>query len=400
MKYILLLIISLVYVIPLCAQQPGDINLKNSEIESIRQSKIKSKSVIQYHYVKGDESALADSGYKSFYFGYDELGRITEYKKYHVFTDLTVKEMFQYGKNNRITVNTRYNSRDDRIETITYRYNKKGSLKSQTHEAYYNSVRTGVYFSIAANVNESDLFVRVQQELQIEPPLESYTIIVNVTDAEELNQYVVIGDEADPTSLRFSWSQLSMESQRDLLSYTGPNRKEHEYISKFLSKVVYKYDNRGNPVRKEVYNTAGDLLEKESYRYDDMNRKTGYTKFTQSGKPGSGENYLYDAGGKISESIGIEPGGGSSGRLVYKYDNNGNLTDKIWYNSTGDINGKFTIVYDDNNRLTEEIHFRGESERELSFKYKYNELGNIEEIIKFDVNNQKEKLTKYIYEYY
>ncbi len=381
------------------AQQISDITQRNKDRVQVQSSRIKSKSIIEYHYAKGEE-VLADSGYKSFYYAYDEQGRITEYTKYHVFTDLTVKELYQYGKNDNITLNTRYNSRNDKIETITYKYNKKGELKSQLHETYYNTVRTGVYFSIVANINENELFLNVENELEIDPPLETYTIIVNITDPEELNQYIVIGDEADPTSPRYSWSQLTMETQRDLLAYTGPNKKEHEYISKFLSNVIYKYDSKGNLTGREVYNTSGDMLEKESYRYDSENRRTGYTKYNDKGKAGSGEAYVYNSSGLISESMGIEPDGRGSGKLVYKYDDPGNLVEKIWYNSVGEISGKFTYTYDKNNRLAEETRYRGEGEREFSLKYTYNELGDIADIVKYDVNNHKEKLTRYIYQYY
>lgn len=390
-----LLLISNVY-----TQSIPDITQKNRDRNSVQKSRIKSKSIIEYHYNKSDNETLADSGYKSFYYGYDELGRITEYTKYHVFTDLTVKELYQYSKTDNIAVNTRYNSKNDRIETITYKYSKKGRLKSQVHEAYYNTVRAGVYFSISANINESELFLNVQKELEIDPPLESYTIIVNITDPEELNQYIVIGDEADPSSPRYSWSQLTMELQRGLLEYTGPNKKEHTYISKFLSSIVYKYDGNGNLTSREVYNTAGDLLEKESYRYDTQSRRTGYTKYNENGKPRSGENYVYNAAGQLSESMGIEPNGNTSGRLVFKYDESGNVLEKAWYNSAGELNGKFTYLYDNENRLLEETRYRGENEREYSLKYSYNELGDIFRIIRYDVNGHKEKLTSYVYEYY
>jgi len=82
-----------------------------------------------------------------------------------------------------------------------------------------------VAFSILANVNENEMFSKLQEELEIEPKLESYTITVNVSDQDELNQYVVIGDELDPTSPRYSWSQFSISTQRGLLSYTGPTGK-------------------------------------------------------------------------------------------------------------------------------------------------------------------------------
>lgn len=391
----------LIFLINTTFSQPiSDITQKNNNRADIQRSHIKSKSIIEYHYVKGDETALADSGYKSFYYSFDEQGRITEYTKYHVFSDLTIKELYQYGKNDKININTRYNSKNDRIETITYKYNKKGQLKSQQHDAYLNTVRAGVYFTIVANINESELFLNVQKDLEIDMPFESYTIIVNITDPEELNQYIVIGDESDPTSPRYSWSQLSMESQRGLLEYSGPNKKEHEYMSKFLSRVAYKYDANGNLISREVYNTAGDMLEKELYRYDANNRRSGYTKYNEKGKAGSGEAYSYNSSGLITESMGVEPDGRGSGKLVYKYDESNNLIEKVWYNAAGEVSGKFIYTYDNNNRLTEETRFRGTDEKEFSMKYSYNELGDISEIIRYDINDHKEKLVRYVYEYY
>jgi hypothetical protein len=382
------------------SQSVNDINQKNSERIRIQSSHIRSMSIIEYQYVKGSESILADSGFKSFYYAYDELGRMTEYKKYHVYPDLTLKELYQYGKNDKISVNTRYNSKGDRIETITYKYSSSGRLKSQVHEAYYNSVRTGVYFSILANINELELFETLQHELEIDPVLESYTIIVNIVDPEELNQYVVIGDESDAGSMRFSWSQLSMESQRGLLAYTGPNRKERSFTSKFIDRVLYKYDNSGNITSREVHNTSGDVINKETYRYGSGGKVTAYNKYNDDGKISGGEIYNYDGSGRLIESIGTEPGGKLSGRLLFKYDESGNLTQKTWQNSLGETSTRYVYFYDNEKRVTEELKYRAENEIENRFAYKYDEKGNVESMIKYNINDEKEKIYRYLYETY
>lgn len=392
------IIILLVLSVQVFAQITGDINQKNSEKDLIRNARIRSKSIIEYHYAKGNDGVLADSGFKSFYFLYDDLGRITQYNKYHVYADLTTKEFYSYGKTDNISVTNRFNSRDSRIETITYRYNRLGRLKKQTHEAYYNSVRAGVYFSVLASIHENDLFRKLQTDLEIEPLLETYTIIVNVIDPDENNQYIVIGDESDPASLRYSWSQLSMENQKELLGYTGPNRKEHTYLSKFISRVLYSYNSSGLLTSKEVYTTSGDLLEKETYRYDMNNRRTGYSKYNENGKVRSSEAYIYNDEGRLSESIGLEPDGSSSGKIAFRYKNN-NIEEKSWTNSRGDIIGKYNYIYDNENRLTEEIKFRGENEKESRLTYRYNDDGSINEILKYNINNEKEKLYRYVYEY-
>ncbi len=381
------------------AQDQYNIDLRNFERNFIHKKKIKSKSVYEYRYSKEQDGVLADSGYKSFFYGYDDRGNMTEYSKFHVFTDLTIKEFYQYGKSDRIIQTNRYNSKNDIIEMISYKYNKKGQLKSELHEAYYNSVRVGVYFTILASVTESELFGRVQDELSIEPRLESYTIIVNITDPEEQNQYIVIGDETDPTSPRYWWSQLSMATQKELLAYQGPNRKEHEYISKFINEVKFSYDKTGNLIKREVYNTSGNAIEKESFKYDASGRRNSYTKYNEDGKAVSLETYSYDGSGRLIESAGVEPGGGITGRLSISYDENGNIKEKKWFNRFGEINGKYVYFYE-GNLLKEEIKYRGENEKESHNKYGYDEHDKLIDIVKYDINDKKERLIKYVYESY
>ncbi len=383
----------------LFSQSQYDVNQRNNERGQILVNKIKSKSIWEYHYSKLQDGVLADSGYKSYYYGYDDKGRITEYTKYHVFTDLTVKELYQYGKTDKISKSIRYNSKNDIIEGITYKYSKAGRMKSELHEAYYNSVRVGVYFTILASVTENELFGKVQDELAIEPRLESYSIIINITDPDEQNKYVVIGDETDPSSPRYSWNQLSMDIQRDLLAYQGPNRKEHQYISKFVQNVNYKYDKSGNLTTREVYNTSNDLIEKESYRYDTGNRVISFTKYNENGKTVSMESYSYDGSGRLTESAGVEPSGTITGRLSIVYDNNGNITEKIWYNAIGEINGKYKYKYS-GSLLAEETKYRGESEKEIHSTYAYDDKDNLIEIVRYDINDKKDKLLKYVYENY
>ena len=56
-------------------------------------------------------------------------------------------------------------------------------------------------------------------DLGIDPHLDGYTITVNLTDNDPQNHYVIIGDEADATSMRFSWSQLSVRVQKGLMKW-------------------------------------------------------------------------------------------------------------------------------------------------------------------------------------
>jgi len=384
----------------LLCQSASDVKHKNDEQDLIKRTGIKSKSVWEFRYAEGNENAFTDSGYKSHSFFYDDNGRLTEYTKYHVFAALTVREVYSYDKYGRITKNSRYNSNGDVIEVIDYKYNSKGLLKKEIHSAFYNSVRVGVYFTITANINETELFLKLQDELQIDPKLESYMITINITDPEELNQYVVIGDEAEQGSLRFSWSQLSVETQKGLLGYEGLNRKEHSYTNKFISSVINKYDIGGNLIDRSVYNTSNDLIDRESYRYNTNNKKINYYKYNDNGKLSSMETYNYNNNGKLIESTGLDAMGKTAGKLIYKYDDNGFLIEKLWLKPTGEINSRSKYSYNENGTLTEEIKYRGDNEIENSLTYHYDESGNIVGIIRYDVSGRKEKLLKYIIEKY
>lgn len=98
------------------------------------------------------------------------------------------------------------------------------------------------YFKILANADDDSVFLNLQDDLNIDPKLGSYTIIVNILDPNPANHYIVIGDETDPSALRFSWAQLKKENQARLLSWTGPNKenlnkKKYNYASVFTEGI-------------------------------------------------------------------------------------------------------------------------------------------------------------------
>jgi len=61
--------------------------------------------------------------------------------------------------------------------------------------------------------------------MDIDPKLESYTIVVNISNPNPQNQYVVLGDELDPCAQRFAWSQLSPKVQNGLKNWSKENKK-------------------------------------------------------------------------------------------------------------------------------------------------------------------------------
>src|SRR5437868_13527161 len=88
-----------------------------------------------------------------------------------------------------------------------------------------NNPRTWNYFKILARSEDDSIFIIFQDDVGIDPKLESYTIVVNITDPNAQNQFVVVGDELDPSSQRFAWSQLSKRVQDGLKNWSGTNKE-------------------------------------------------------------------------------------------------------------------------------------------------------------------------------
>jgi hypothetical protein len=147
------------------AQQLNDISQKNNEKEQIKKSGIKSKTIWEYRYETTNNDALSDSGYKAFNFDYDNNGRLTSYTKYHIFSDLTIREAYNYAKTDNIIGTVRFNSAGERIETIDYKYKSNGKIKTEIHTAYFNTIRPGIYFSILASISDDLIFAKLQDDL-------------------------------------------------------------------------------------------------------------------------------------------------------------------------------------------------------------------------------------------
>lgn len=102
--------------------------------------------------------------------------------------------------------------------------------------------RTWTYFKIYARAEDDSIFIYAQDDMAIDPKLESFTIVVNISDPNTQNQFVIFGDENDPSAQRFAWSQLSKNVQDGLKNWTGTNKenlnaKKLDYASVFIDVV-------------------------------------------------------------------------------------------------------------------------------------------------------------------
>jgi hypothetical protein len=88
-----------------------------------------------------------------------------------------------------------------------------------------SEIKKWKYFKIYADADDAPIFVKIQDDLQIMPKLERYTVVIDIRDKDTSNWYIIFGDEASSRPPRFSWSQLSKDVQYGLINWTGSNKE-------------------------------------------------------------------------------------------------------------------------------------------------------------------------------
>lgn len=120
---------------------------------------------------------------------------------------------------------------------IVFFFSQSSLLFSQLEKE--DDPRTWRYFRILARAQDDSVFIKLQNELGIDPKLESYILTVDILNPDPNLQTITIGDESSPDALRYLWSQLSRGVQNALINWTGSNkenlnRKKITYSSVFL----------------------------------------------------------------------------------------------------------------------------------------------------------------------
>lgn len=83
------------------------------------------------------------------------------------------------------------------------------------------------YFRILADADDASVFIKVQDELNIDPKMERYTIIVDIRESNP-SHYIQIGDTDETTKFKYAWSKLSKGVQDDLIKWNGSNKENLE----------------------------------------------------------------------------------------------------------------------------------------------------------------------------
>ena len=119
------------------------------------------------------------------------------------------------------------------------------------------------------------------------------------------------------------------------------------------------YNEKGNKIEENYYNSNGSLIYKNTYKYDEKGNKIEENYYNSNGRLYSKTTYKYDEKGNMIEDNFYDSDDGSLiYKNTYKYDEKGNIIEENHYDSNGRLDSKYTYEYDKNNNWTQRIEYK------------------------------------------
>ena len=120
------------------------------------------------------------------------------------------------------------------------------------------------------------------------------------------------------------------------------------------------YNEKGNKIEENYYNSNGSLIYKNTYKYDEKGNKIEENYYNSNGRLYSKTTYKYDEKGNKIEEYHYDEDGKFNYKYTYKYDEKGNKIEENWYDSDGSLYEKHTYKYeyDKNNNWTQRIQYK------------------------------------------
>ncbi len=183
---------------------------------------------------------------------------------------------------------------------------------------------------------------------------------------------------------------------------TKGDKSEYNWNNKLT-----KYDNNGNEIEWNRYNSDGSLDCKYTYKYDNNGNKIEENCYNSDGSLCWKYTYKYDNNGNTIEKNSYKSDGSLYRKYTYKYDNNGNKIEENGYKSDGSLDYKYTYKYDNNGNTIEGNRYNsdGSLDYKYTYKYKYDKYGNWIQKIYFEQKGEKsislpQTITEQTIEYY
>ena len=161
------------------------------------------------------------------------------------------------------------------------------------------------------------------------------------------------------------------------------------------------YNEKGNKIEENYYNSNGSLDFKDTYKYDEKGNKIEKNRYNSDGSLYYKVTYKYDGKGNKIEVNHYDSNGSLILKYTYKYDENGNKIEECWYNEDGSLIVKFTPKYDENGNMMEVNNYdsNGSLHKKFTYKYEYDKNNNWTQRIEYK-NTIPNSITERIIEYY
>lgn len=148
--------------------------------------------------------------------------------------------------------------------------------------------------------------------------------------------------------------------------------------SSLLYKNMYSYDDMGNMIAFNCCHSNKSMDYTFSFKYDEKGNHVESNKFNSDGKLEEKATYTYDGkGNKIEASYYLDSS--LYFRETYAYDNKGNIIELNSYYSDSSLEFRETYTYDDKGNKIELNKYNSNNSLESRETYKYDEKGNLTE---------------------
>jgi len=194
------------------------------------------------------------------------------------------------------------------------------------------------------------------------------------------------------------------KDQNILFNEVGNQIEMDEYNSdgSLYRKYIYKYDDKRNRIEENIYKSDGSLSRKITFKYDYKGNQFEEKWCNSDGSLYEKRNNKYDKKGNQIEQKLYNSDGNFVSKNNSKFDGKGNRIEWNLYNPDGSLFSKNTSKYDDkgnniefNSYLSDENFSKGDEK----ITYKYNDKGNPIEMIVYNSDGRLDIKRTYEYEY-
>ena len=155
------------------------------------------------------------------------------------------------------------------------------------------------------------------------------------------------------------------------------------------------YDNTGNMIKYECYDSDGNVEWGMEYEYDASGNETKYVYY-ESGKISEWEENEYNEFGSMIKSESYDANGNMYIYGEAEYDNAGNVAQFIYYYSDGSKGNWSEYEYDQNGNMTKHLrYFQGDY---LKFVTEYNEAGSVSKFVFYNDDESVREWIEYDYD--